>query len=526
MASTKKSRRMRSILAGAAAIATAAALAACAPEGGSGGSGSGEAVQGGSVTIVSAGPVASWDPTAALQQTIPGLATDRFLAVYGALLYVDTQSAVVPHMAESLETEDFQDWTLTLNPGITFSDGTPYDAEAVKYNWDRATGEGSAQKGLASTITSEVVDELTLEISLTAPNPVFDRDVAEQLQFIASPAALEEQGEDYTSPVGAGPFLLQSWDPAVGETMTRNPDYFREGRPYLDELKFTVIADPAQRVTTVAQGGADIMNNYRFALLEVLEQPGLELFGVASGGLRMAVLNNATAPFNDVRAREAVALAINPDEMTQTLTQDPDDAGWSGLFPESSNLYDAQYDIESNDPDAAKALVEELAGEGIDTTISIVAAAVPELVRAGELLQIQLSAVGFDVQLEQVPLGDWSARVRVQKDFDITLYPGIFDLNNAPVSMNNLFVGTENIAQYQSDEMLEAVTVAREATSADELAKAFGTVAKIYQRDLPFIVFGLDERVYLHGDAVAGFESIGRGMLLTENLYRTDITEE
>src|SRR5690606_32826443 len=114
----------------------------------------------------------------------------------------------------------------------------------------------------ASTITSEVVDGVTLEISLDAPNPVFDRDVAEQLQFIASPAALEEQGEDYTSPVGAGPFLLETWDPAIGETMTRNPDYFREGRPYLDELNFTVIADPAQRVTTVAQGGADIMNNY------------------------------------------------------------------------------------------------------------------------------------------------------------------------------------------------------------------------------------------------------------------------
>jgi len=526
MASTEKSRRLRSILAGAAALATAVALAACTPGTDNGGGGNDQPTQGGSVTIVSAGPVQSWDPTAALQQTIPGLATGRFLAVYGALLYVDTQSAVVPHMAESLETEDFQNWTLTLKPGIEFSDGTPYNAEAVKFNWDRAAADTSATKGLASTITSEVVDDVTLKITLAAPNPVFDRDVAEQLQFIASPTALEEQGDDYTSPVGAGPFLLESWDPAVGETMSRNPNYFREGRPYLDELNFTVIADPAQRVTTVAQGGADIMNNYRFALLEVLDQPGLDLFGVESGGLRMAVLNNATAPFSDIRAREAVALAINPDELTQTLTQDPDDGGWSGLFPESSDLYNSQYDIESNDPDAATALVEELSGEGIDTSITIVAAAVPELVRAGELLQIQLSAVGFDVQLEQVPLGDWSARVRVQKDFDITLYPGIFDLNNAPVSMNNLFTGTENIAQYSSDEMREAVTVAREATSASELVDAFATVAEIYQRDIPFIVFGLDERVYLYRDAVAGFSSIGRGMLLTEDLYRTDITED
>src|SRR5690606_31096612 len=111
-------------------------------------------------------------------------------------------------------------------------------------------------------------------------------------------------------PVGAGPFVLESWDTAVGEEMTRNPDYFLEGRPYLDELNFVVIADPAQRVSTVVQGGADIMNNYRFALLEVIDQPGLGTFGVASGGLRMFIMNNQVAPFDDIRARQAAALAI------------------------------------------------------------------------------------------------------------------------------------------------------------------------------------------------------------------------
>lgn len=521
MASMSKSRHRRGTLLAAAAVA-AVALAGCSGDPEPGDGPSGEAAQGGSVTIVSAGPVASWDPISSLQQTIPGLATDRLLAVYGALLYVDSQSIVQPHMAESLESDDFVNWTLKLNDGIEFTDGTPYDAAAVKFNWDRAAGEGSAVAALASTMQTEVVDELTLEITLDAPNPVFDRDVAEQLQFIASPAALEEQGEDYTDPVGAGPFVLESWDTAVGEEMTRNPDYFLEGRPYLDELNFVVIADPAQRVSTVVQGGADIMNNYRFALLEVIDQPGLGTFGVASGGLRMFIMNNQVAPFDDIRARQAAALAIDNTELTQTLTQDPDDEGWSGLFPESSQLYDAQYDIESNDIDAATALVDELKAEGVDTSIRIVAAAVPELVRAGELLQIQLAAVGFDATLEQVPLGEWADLARVRKDFDITFYPGIYDLNNAPVSMNALFRGTENIAQYESDEMAAALVAAREA-SPEEMAEAFAEVQAIYQRDIPFVVFGLDERLYFHNDAVEGFESIGRGMLLTENLYRTDL---
>lgn len=526
MTSMRKSRRLRGLLAGAAAVATAAALAACSGDPGTGDNGGdAEATQGGSVTIVSAGPVASWDPIVAVLPTIPGIATDRLLAVYGALFYVDSQSIVTPLMAEGIETDDFQSWTLTINDGIEFTDGTPYDAEAVKYNWERAAGEGSALTAIAGQIESLEADGLTLEIELAEPNPIFDRQVAEQLSYIASPTALEEQGADYTDPVGAGPFILESWDPAIGEEMTRNPDYFLEGKPYLDELNFTVIADPAQRVTTVTQGGADIMNNYRFAILDVIDDPCCSSYGVESGGLRMFIFNNEVAPFDDVRAREAASLAIDPTELTQTLTQDPEATGWSGLFPESSNLYDAEYDLESNDVEAATELVDELKAEGVDTSIKVLVAAVPELVRAAELLQINLQEIGFEVQLEQIALGDWANAARVNHDFDITFYPGIYDLNNAPVSMTALFEGGENIAQYSSDEMGDALQAAREAVSAEELAAAFGPVQEIYSADIPFVVFGIDERLFFHGTGVAGFEAIGRGMLLTENLYRTDLSE-
>lgn len=526
MASTKKSRRLRSILAGAAALATAAALAACSPTDNGGNGGDGQPVQGGSVTIVSAGTMASWDPIVAVLPTIPGIGTDRLLALYGALLYVDSQSAVTPLMAESITTDDFVEWTLTLNEGITFTDGTPYDAEAVKYNWERAQGEGSALQAIAGQMESIEADGLTVTVTLADANPVFDRQVAEQLSYIASPAALEEQGADYTEPVGAGPFVLDSWDPAIGEEMSRNPDYFLEGKPYLDELNFTVIADPAQRVTTVTQGGADIMNNYRFAILDVIDDPCCSSYGVESGGLRMFIFNNEVAPFDDVRAREAAALSIDPTELTQTLTQDPSASGWSGLFPESSQLYDAQYDLASGDVEGASALVEELKAEGIDTSIKVLVAAVPELVRAAELLQINLQEVGFDVQLEQVALTDWANAARVNHDFDITFYPGIYDLNNAPVSMTALFEGGENIAQYSSDEMGDALVAAREAVSGDELVAAFAPVQETYSTDIPFVVFGIDERLFFHGTAIAGFEAIGRGMLLTENLYRTDLDDE
>jgi peptide/nickel transport system substrate-binding protein len=529
MTSTTKSGFRRRLAAGFLASTAVFALAACSsggtptPSDSSAAAAGDEAQQGGTATIISAAPVQSWDPFVAVLPTIPGIGTDGLYAVYGVLLYVDSKGAVQGSLADSLTSDDDTVWTLKLNKGIKFSDGTPLDAAAVKFEWDRAAGEGSALKGTASSFTSEVVDDTTLSITLAKANPVFDRLVAESLQFIPSPKALQEQGANYVKPVGAGPFVLEAWDQAVGETFSRNPDYFQKGKPYLDELKLSVITDPAQRVSTVVQGGGDIMNNYRFALLESLDQPGMKVTEVKTGGQRQIIFNTQKAPFNDVSARQAVALAVDPTDLTQTLTQDPDDSGWTGLFPESSANYDKKYDAKANDPAAAKKLVAKLKDSGADLSVSIVAAAVPELVRAAELLQIELTDVGFDATVEQVPLPDWAPRARAQHDFDITFYPGIYDLNNAPVAMTNLFEGSENIAQFSSPEMSTALESARGAKDEAAQAKAFANVQKIYQEQLPFFVFGIDERVFFHNDKVDGFTPIGRGMLLTEDLHRTDL---
>ena len=525
MTSTTKSgfRRLAAVVLASAAAVALAACSSESPSPSASSPGGGEPQQGGSATIISAVGVASWDPTVAVQPTFPGLATDALYAVYGVLLYVGADGEVHGSLADSLTSDDDTVWTMKLHPDVTFSDGTPFDATAVKYNFDRAAAEGSALRGFASSFTSEVVDDTTLTLTLATPNPVFDRQLAESLQFVASPQALEEQGADYTEPVGAGPFLLESWDQAAGSTFTRNPDYFQEGKPYLDELNLTPVPDPAQRVTTVAQGQADIMNNYRFALLEVLDQPGVDTYEVESGGQRQMVFNTQTAPFNDVRARQAVALAVDPTELVQTLTQDPEAEGWTGLVPSSSPLYDEQYDVEANDPEAAKELVDELKADGVDTSISIVAAAVPELTRAAQLLQLNLQDAGFDATIDQPALADWAAQARQQHNFDITFYPGIYDLANAPVAFTNLFEGSENIAQYSSPEMATALADLRAAESEADQKEAFAEIARIYQEDIPFFVFGIDQRVFFYHEGIAGFTPMGRGMLLSENLYRTDL---
>ena len=149
---------------------------------------------------------------------------------------------------------------------------------------------------------------------------MLDEQLAELMQLIASPTAL--QAGEYTEPVGAGPFILTKQDPAIGEDFEANPDYVL-GPPAYDTLHYRTIGDPSQRVETIAGGDAQLMNGFASDFRDYADNPGFGFFEVENGGFRHIVFNNTSPPFDDVRARKAVALALNPAELTQTLLSDP-----------------------------------------------------------------------------------------------------------------------------------------------------------------------------------------------------------
>lgn len=493
-----------------------------------GGDDSSSAQEGGSLTVLVASPMESWDP-ATLPHTIPGLHADRFNAVYGTLVYVGPEGEVQMGMAESLTTEDNQTWTLTLRDGIQFTNGNQLDAEAVKYNWDRIADPetGAVAQPFASTFETEVVDELTLEIALDEPDPTFAQRVAEQIPFIAAPQSLEEQGDQYTDPVGAGPFTLESQEAGVSETVVANPDYWEEDRPRLDQITFRSVSDPAQRVSTVVQGGAHYMNGYYFQFAEEAEQPGVSTYDVPAGGLRHFVFNTASAPFDDVRARRAISLAVDPTEMVRTLTQLPDAEGSTALFPEDSPYLASEETLPSPDLEQAQQIVDELTADGGPLEFTIVAAGVPELDRSAQLLQTQVNQLdGVNASVETIAIADWRQATYEQDQFDVTFYPGVFDLNPPAVSMSNLLGtgGAANFANFSNDEMDQALSTARQASleGGDELESALAEVQRIYTEQVPLMVFGVDYRAFFHQESVAGFTPMGRGSLLMKELYLTD----
>ena len=514
---------LRRIAAPALAVAMILTAAACGDSDGSGSSGaSSSPTYGGELTIVSSGNMTSWDPGSA-SGSFPGLAWDRLYAVYGTLVSLNTDGEIQTDIAESLATSDNgTTWTLKLRSGVTFTDGQVYDAEAVKFNWDRIAASSLGGKTVASSFASTVVDATTLTLTPKTADPVLNYRIAESIPFIASPASLKSAGDTYTTPIGAGPFVLVSTDSAVGETMEANKNYYDEGKPYLDKLIFSIVTDPAQRISTVVQGGAEIMNGYPFQFGDDADNPAVATYAVASGGIRHFVFNTQAAPFNDVRARRAAAMAINATELMQTLTQDTESTGSSTLFPTTSEYYDASLTLPETDLTEAQKLIDEVIADGVSPDVEIVVPAAPENVRVGELLQISLSKLkGLNVTVKQVPLSDWRTTTYQNDDFSITPYPGVFDLAAPQVAMSNLFGvgGTDNFANFDNAEMNAALAEARTASTDAERQAALKKVQEVYIDQVPIVIFGADQRTFLYRAEVGGMESMGRGALRTDQLY-------
>lgn len=501
-------------------LATAAVLAltACA-SGGEQEPGSGDdAKHGGTLTLVASSAMSTWHPGA----VSAAVSFQRLQAVYGLLIYVDEAGDVQPGIAESFTTDDGgSTWTLKLREGVTFTDGSPYDAEAVKYNWD-AIGEAGLGGGVPAAFTSEVVDELTLVLTLEVPDPTLAYRVAESIPFIASPASLEAQGEDYNDPVGAGPFILESWDPATGEEYVRNDDYFIESQPYVDELRITIIADPAQRVQTVLQGGADSMNGYEFWYADAIGNPSVATYRIESGGFRNFVFNTTSPLFSDVRARQAVALAIDADELVQANLSDPSLSGSTNMFPPQSPYYDAAFDVPSGDLDAAQALIDEVLAEGLPNTVKLLVPAAPENLRTSELLQLAIQRLdGLEVELVQVPLSDWRGIALDNDDFDISFYPGVYDLNPVSTSLPNAFFtdARENFSNFSHPDMDAALTALREATSEAERADAVRAVQEVFVEQVPVVPFAVDYRTFLLNADLEGVRTVRPYIVLTDEIW-------
>jgi peptide/nickel transport system substrate-binding protein len=328
-------------LAGAAALVLAAAACSSSSSGTSSPTGSSlpsaPVKTGGSITVLeSTGYSGAWstlDPA----QNKEGAATQDFMtAIYGQLFELGSGGKIVPDLATGYTfSPDAKTVTITLRQGVKFTDGTPFNAQAVYYNWERDLGPigiknglnppwlvamqpapkgsppGTPEPALPSAIT--VTGPYTLVVHQIVPNGAFIDQLFDSIpNWIASPTALQKEGASFgQNPVGAGPFAVVSNVPNNELIVKRNPAYWQTGHPYLDQITFkTVGSDEAAYEALLANQGQVYENMSTTALINQSAQH-FEVENNLGTSPYDLQLNTAVPPFNNPKARQAIYAATD-----------------------------------------------------------------------------------------------------------------------------------------------------------------------------------------------------------------------
>ncbi|WP_051102628.1 ABC transporter substrate-binding protein [Parafrankia elaeagni] len=481
---------------------------------------SGEPVVGGQGRILTLSDPRSLDPAAlGNAYATTGVVGN---ALYGTLM-TDSAGEIRYSMAESFRTTDAgATFELRLRPGLVFSDGSPLDAEAVKFNWDRLKDPATAaiSRSEASMIASaEVVDDTTLKIAMATPVPKYAQAVlTSSMNWIASPPALEKGPQAFdANPIGAGPFTLRSWTRQAAMELVRNPRYWDAPKPYLDRLTLRAALDSSQRLNTVLTGGADVAIESNWINIDKAEQSGLPTNVIPSGGGIFLALNTRRAPFGDVRARQAIAAAIDMDALNQAVyngTGQP-----VGTLFSKASPYHSDRPLATTDRARAQRLLDEIAADG--KPLSFVFSSVPTTdgKAIAENIQAQLSGfTNVTVRIRTIEVTELAA-LRTTHDFDVLISSAFFQ--DPEPRLWTTFHGSSaaNLSGLDDPALNESLVTARAAASDEERKAAYDTLQERLAELTPVVFLAQAAPSAVSTRNVGGLVQYGLGSLQPEELW-------
>jgi ABC-type transport system substrate-binding protein len=334
-------------------------------------------------------------------------------AIYETLLVYDAAGTPQPWLLESFEGDaDALTYTMVVKDGITFQDGTPLDADAVKWNLDYYKENGVLTGSYFNEVESvEKVDDKTVVVHMSSWNALFDYGLARTC-WICSPAAVESLGADgfNEAPVGTGAFKVTKWEHGQGIYTEAYEDYWG-GKPYLDNVNFLIYASTATQQAALEVGDLDVMNLAGDAVTaEALRAKGYNITNAAipASGYTICFNSLADGPLQDVRVRQAIAYAVNSEAIAQALLGN----GVYGSFSTQWALpTSAEYNDEVTgygyDVEKAKELLKEAGYEnGFDLTINFQVGDFAKNVC--QIIQQQLADLKINVTLNQIEVANYA----------------------------------------------------------------------------------------------------------------------
>ena len=318
-------------------------------------------------------------------------------------LDVRGDKGLMPRLATSWEETEPGTWRFHLREGVTFSDGTSFDAKDVKHSIERVMSDKNACESRryfgGMTITPTVVDDNTIDVTVDPAQPILPL-----LLSLLTIVPEETPMEFVREPVGTGPYKLTEWTPGQRIVLTERDDYWGD-KPDVTEATYLFRADPSVRAAMVQTGEADISPS--ISQIEATN-PATDFSYLDSETVYLRIDHNIE-PLNDVRIRKALNLAIDRDAFLGTLV--PEGAILAtAIVPPPTLGWNPDVKVFPYDPAEARKLLEEAKADGVkvDTPITIIArsANFPNVTEIMEAIQAQLQEVGFNIELKFVEVAE------------------------------------------------------------------------------------------------------------------------
>src|SRR5215470_5252104 len=420
-------------------------------------------------------------------------AVDRqvFNNLYGKLVDIDAKFGIVPQLAQSWEVRNGGlSYVFKLRPGVKFHDGSDFNAETVRWNFERMRDPKVAsprRSEIAPVREVKVLDPLTVEIVLSAPFTPFLSVLTDRAGMMVSRAAVEKYRDDYArNPVGTGPFRFAGWVKDDHMTLKRFDGYWEKGLPYLDEIVYKPIPDTSVRFTAMRTGQIDMM--HQIAPKDVAaakSERGLRVSEIASLWWQAVHLNNQVAPFTSKAIRQAFWYAVDRNVIQRVAYFGSGAPAW-GPFPPSMWAQDRDFSDWKRDPTKVKA---KLAEGGMPNGFSFTVKGwnQPTQIQELQIVQAQLREVGVDMKIELLEFGKLLADLNGHNFVALRLgWSGRPDPDgNAHVFLHSK--GGLNRVRYSNLKMDELLDQARSEADQSKRKVLYAQVTRLAADDAPYV---------------------------------------
>ena len=496
-----------------------------------------DAKQGGEIVITYKDDVATLDPAIGYDWQNWSMIKSLF---DGLMDYEPGTTTLRPELAESYEiSPDGQTFTFKLRQGVKFHNGREMTADDVKYSLERVVnpktqspgsgffasikGYDEVSGGTSETLSGvTIVDPNTIKIELSRPDATFLHVMALNFAHVVPKEAVEEHGADFgKNPVGTGAFRMAEWTLGQRLVFERNADYWNNGLPYLDKITFEIGQEPIVALLRLQQGEVDVPGDgippAKFQ--EVMADPAQKERVVEGGQLHTGyiTMNTTMAPFDNVKVRQAVNMAINKDRIVQLINNRAVPANQP--LPPSMPGYDKEYQGYAYDVDKAKALLAE-AGHPDGFETELFAMNTDPNPRIAQAIQQDLAAIGIKANIQSLAQANviaaggakdgapmiWSGGMGWIADF-----PDPSNFYGPILGCGGAVPGGWNWAWYCNEELDKKAAEADSITDparADERYKMWSEIYGTIMEDAPWVPVFNEQRFTMRSPRMAGADNL------------------